>query len=79
MSCNAHVERNFNAPIFTGNLRFLLGLLLMFVGFYIALLADFQGHGLGFFLVFAAPFVMFKDEENLRENRFPEAAAPLEN
>lgn len=76
MSCNVQVEENYSIetkdddPVFAGTLRFLLGLTLMFAGLYTAVFGDFQGHGLGFFLVFASPLIMFKDEGDLNERRF---------
>lgn len=69
MSCNAQVEnnypveKNYDNPVFAGPLRFLLGLTLMFAGLYVAVFGSFQGHGLGFFFVFAAPLIMFKDDD----------------
>lgn len=76
MSCNVQIENNYpveksyDDPIFAGTLRFLLGLGLMFAGSYVAAFSEFQGHGLGFFLVFASPLIMFKDDEDYGEKRF---------
>ena len=76
MSCNARAEENYSVgksyddPVFAGTLRFLLGLTLMFIGLYVVIFGDFQGHGLGFFLVFASPLIIFKDEKDYREKRF---------
>jgi hypothetical protein len=75
MSCNVQVEENYSLerghddPTFAGTLRFLLGLTLMFAGLYVAVFGNFQGHGLGFFLVFASPLIMFKDDEEPRDRR----------
>lgn len=76
MNCNTQIEENYSVekgyddPAFAGALRFLLGLTLMFAGLYVAVFGDFQGHGLGFFLVFASPLIMFKDEGDFKERRF---------
>lgn len=63
MNCNIEVERNYSEFTVAGTFRFLLGLALFFAGLYSVALSDFQGHGLGFFLVFAAPFIVFKDDK----------------
>ena len=69
MSCNIQVEKNYDAPAFAGNFRFLLGLAMLLIGFWVTLLGDFQGHGLAFILVFAAPFIIFKDAELIQNSR----------
>lgn len=53
--------KSYDVPIFAGTFRFLVGLILMFAGLYVAMLTDLHGHGLGFLLVFSAPFLIFKD------------------
>lgn len=63
MNCNIASSNSRSMPALAGNFRFLIGLFLMFVGLYVALLSNIEGHGLGFFLVFASPFVAFKDIE----------------
>ncbi len=64
MNCCVEVEaeKNYDTFALAGTFRFLLGLILVFVGLYISTLADIQGHGLGLLLVLASPFVIFKDE-----------------
>ena len=62
MNCNAAaINRNYAAPVLAGNFRFFLGLILAFIGLYIATLTDVQGHALGLLLVFGTPFVILKD------------------
>lgn len=61
MSCQVENYKSYNAPVLAGNFRFLLGLLLLAAGLYIATLSDVRGHGLGLLLVIAFPFVIFKD------------------
>lgn len=61
MNCQAESYKSYSIPVFAGNWRFLLGLVMAFAGLYIAILSDIQGHGLGLLLVFAFPFVIFKD------------------
>ena len=63
MNCQVETYRSYENPVLAGNVRFLLGFVLALAGFYITALAGFQGHGLGFFLMLAAPFVIFKDGE----------------
>ena len=67
MSSNIQVARNSDTPAFAGNSRFLLGLLLIIVGFYIGLFSDFQGHAFGFFLVLISPLIIFKDDDSFYE------------
>lgn len=66
MNRSIQFKRSSEEPVFAGTYRFLLGLAIMFAGLYIAVLSDFQGHGLGFFLIFASPFVIFKDNTELQ-------------
>lgn len=76
MNCNIQIEKKYpverisDDPVFAGALRFLVGLTIMFVGLYAAVFGNFQGHGLGFFFVFAAPLIIFKDDDNSKEKRF---------
>ena len=63
MNCKAENYKSYDTPVFAGNFRFLLGLLLIPVGLYIATLSGIQGHGLGLLLVLASPFVIFKDDK----------------
>lgn len=75
MNCNIQAEENYSIqrsyddPVFAGTVRFLLGLTLLFAGLYAVALSDFQGHGLGFFLILAAPFVIIKDDEKLKSSK----------
>jgi hypothetical protein len=62
MSRNVQFRKTSDSPAYAGNNRFLLGLLVMIAGLYAILFSDFQGHGFGFFLIFASPFIIFKDE-----------------
>ena len=62
MNCNAAaISKSYDAPVLAGNFRFILGLILAFIGLYIATLTDIQGHALGLLLVFGSPFVILKD------------------
>lgn len=64
MSCNVmEISENRDLPLLAGNYRFLLGLIMMFVGLFIGLFSDVQGHGLGFLLFFGSPFVIFTDRK----------------
>ena len=67
MSCCAENDfenyKSYDVPVFAGTFRFLLGLILMLAGLYVAMLTDVRGHGLGFLLVFGSPFLIFKDEK----------------
>ena len=63
MDCCAPIEKNYDSPVAAGTFRSLLGLILFIAGIYVATLTDFRGHGLGFLFVFAAPFLMLKDEK----------------
>lgn len=61
MNCKVENYRSHEAPIPAGTFRFLFGLTLLFAGLYIATLSEVQGHGLGFLLAFASPFVALKN------------------
>lgn len=63
MNCNVEVERSYSAPVLAGTFRFMLGIVLMSVGLYAAVLSNFQGHILGLLLVFGSPFVILKDDK----------------
>lgn len=63
MNRSVESSKSFGVPVFAGNIRFLIGLFLLFVGLYVALLSNIEGHGLGYFLIFLSPFVAFKDIE----------------
>lgn len=75
MQSNVQTQRHYSMkkvsgePVVAGTLRLLLGLTLMFAGLYATAFGQFQGHGLGFFLMFAAPLIMFKDQEDDRKKR----------
>ena len=60
---NYQVEdyKSYDKPVPAGSFRFLLGLLMGLAGFYITVLSGIEGHGLGFFMMLASPFVIFKD------------------
>lgn len=60
---NFERHKKYDTPTIAGNARFLLGVMLTFIGLYIALFSGIQGHGLGFLLVFGAPFVIFTDNK----------------
>lgn len=76
MSYNAQIkeshqiEKGQSSSFFIYVLRILLSFTLMFAGFYAASFGRFEGHELGFFLVFAAPFIIFNGDENSEENSF---------
>ena len=55
------INKSYDAPVLAGNFRFFLGLILAFIGLYIATFTDIQGHALGLLLVFGAAFVILKD------------------
>ena len=62
MNCNAAaINRSYDAPVLAGTFRFFIGLILAFVGLYIATFTDIQGHALGLLMVFGAPFVILTD------------------
>lgn len=63
MSCKAEYQKNYNEPVVAGNLRILLGLLMIFAGLYLAAVSNLPGNSLGFLLMFASPFVMLKDNK----------------
>ena len=63
MNCNVGNYKTYTVPVIAGGFRFLLGLVLTLVGFYVATLSDMQGHALGLPLVFGAPFIIFKDNK----------------
>lgn len=56
-------RKDSDKPALAGNIRLLLGLVMILAGFYIATLSNVQGHGLGFLLVFGSPFIIFKDDK----------------
>ena len=58
---NFESNKKYDTPSIAGNARFLLGVILTFIGLYIALFSGVQGHGLGFLLGFGAPFIIFTD------------------
>ncbi len=58
---NLENYKNYDKPVFAGNFRFLLGLVLAFLGFYIGILTDIQGHGLALLMLIGSPFMIFKD------------------
>lgn len=62
---NSQVQefKNYDAPAFAGTFRFLLGLAVMLVGAYLVTLTEIKGHGLGFLLIFASPFLIMKDDK----------------
>jgi len=55
--------RNNDTPVPAGTFRFLFGLLVMFVGFYVAMLSNFTGHGLGFLMILGSPFIFLTDRK----------------
>ena len=55
--------KTYAVPVLAGNLRFILGVLLIFAGFYIATLSEIPGHALGLLLVLGAPFMILKDDK----------------
>ncbi len=63
MNCQVEEYKSYNAPTFAGKLRFLLGLTLIFAGLYLATLTEIKGHGLGFLMILASPFLILKDAE----------------
>ena len=63
MNCQVEEYKSYSAPVFAGNFRFLLGLILLFAGIYLATLTEIKGHGLGFLLILASPFLILKDDE----------------
>lgn len=63
MSCRAEYQKNYDEPVVAGNLRILLGLLMIFAGLYIAAVSNLPGNGLGFLMIFASPFVILKDKK----------------
>lgn len=64
------IEEGQSGSFFIYVLRILLGFTLMLAGFYAAVFGNFQGHELGFFLVFAAPLIIINGEENLQQDIF---------
>lgn len=63
MNCIAETIKNHETQIFTEGFRILFGITLMLVGLYIGAFTDFQGHGLGFLLIFGSPFILLSDEK----------------
>ncbi len=63
MDCTVEVQKSYAAPVLAGNFRVLSGLILLFVGLYIATLSDIQGHGLGLLLAFGSPLAILKDDK----------------
>ena len=63
MNTRTEFQKNYGAPVPADAYRILLGLIMLFAGLYIVTLSDFKGHGLGFLIVFGAPFVMLKDNK----------------
>jgi hypothetical protein len=55
--------KNSDAPVPAGTLRFLFGLLMMFVGFYVGTFSEIPGHGLGFLMVLGSPFILLTDRK----------------
>ena len=55
--------KNNDAPVPAGTVRFLFGLLIMFVGLYVGTLSDVTGHGLGFLMVLGSPFILLTDRK----------------
>lgn len=67
---NHPIEESHGYSFFIYVLRILLSFTLMLAGFYAAVFGNFQGHELGFFLVFAAPLIIINGEENFEEKAF---------
>lgn len=63
MRYNVDIDENYDLPVLAGIFRVLMGLTALFVGLFIALFSDVQGHGLGLLLVFGSPFVLLKDNK----------------
>lgn len=61
MNCQVEEYKSYSNPTFAGSFRLLIGMILMFIGIYLAIFTDIQGHGLGFLLIFASPFLVLKD------------------
>lgn len=76
MSYNAQIKENYQveegqeSSFFIYVLRILLSFTLMLAGFYAAVFGNFQGHELGFFLVFAAPLIIINGDETVEEHSF---------
>lgn len=63
MNCKAEYQKNYKEPVVAGNLRILLGLLMILAGLYVAAVSNLPGNGLGFLLMLASPFVILKDKK----------------
>lgn len=66
MNCLTERDIVSETPALAGSIRFLLGLTVMILGLMVGFFYDGQGHGLGFLLMFASPFIILTDkrEEN---------------
>ena len=63
MNCQVEEYKGGETPVLAGTFRFLVGLTIMMLGVYLAAAADIKGHGLGFLLILASPFLIFRDDK----------------
>lgn len=63
MNCQVEEYKSYETPVLSGTFRFLVGLMIMMLGVYLAAATDIKGHGLGFLLILVSPFLIFKDDK----------------
>ncbi len=63
MNCQVEEYKSYDTPILAGTFRFLVGLLIMLLGAYLAVVSGVKGSGLGFLLILVSPFLIFKDDK----------------
>ena len=63
MKCQVEEYKSYDVPVWAGTFRFLVGLTVMLLGAYLAIMSNIKGSGLGFLLIFASPFLIFKDNK----------------
>ncbi len=63
MNCQTEQYKSYDVPIVAGTFRFLIGLMIMMLGAYLAVVSDIKGSGLGFLLILVSPFLIFEDKK----------------
>lgn len=63
MNSYSETKKVYDAPVFAGTYRVLLGLAALIVGVYLLAFAATQTHGIGCLLIMGSPFLFLTDEK----------------
>jgi predicted lipid-binding transport protein (Tim44 family) len=63
-----------NLPMLSGNVRLILGVVMLFAGLYFGLFSEIKGHGLGLIVSMISPLLILTDDKS-ETSRFEEASS----